>query len=231
MKAVLATDTSDLSPAAVMLLLRLYVAEGGDEVREAAEHGLTHGLACAPSSDTCTRLEWLRTLAEAASLSDDQRLREQVEQSMPAAIDALESLVRRSYEPGDGLIGGDCDSHTQLASALLAAFALCGRLPYAMLAEELLQHARRLWWQDANGAFDASVAVNGVALHVLCNLVALHADTDYRSAAVVAPVAPYADDARRLAASLIGRAGEHPQDAALLGGALLEWFALEPKLQ
>jgi len=66
---------------------------------------------------------------------------------------------------------------------------------------------------------------------VLCSLAALHADADYRRAAVVAPAASYVDDARRLAASLGGHAGEHPQDAADFGRALLEWFALEPNLQ
>jgi len=229
-KAVLALDAADLSPAAVIFLLRSYVTEGGDAVREAAERGLTCGLASAPPSDECTRLEWLRTLLEAAALSDDERLRDVVAQTLPAAVDALEARVRRSYEPGEGLMDAACDEHMQMGSALLAAFDLCGRLPYAMLAEELLQHARRLWWRDVNGAFDAGFVANCSALHVLCGLAGLHADADYRRAAVVAPVAPYVDDARRLAASLSRHAGEHPQHAADFGRALLEWFALEPNL-
>jgi len=229
-KAVLAADASGLSSSAVTLLLRLYVAEGRDEVRDAAEQGLTSGLASAPA-EPCARLEWLRTLVEAAALSDDDSLREIVVQSMPSAVDALEALVRRSYEPGEGLIDADCDAHMNVASALLAAFDLCGRLPYAMLAEELVQHARRLWWQDARGGFESSFVANCIALHVLCGLGALHADADYRKAAVVSPVAAYGDDARRLAASLSEHAGEHPQDAAVFGRALFEWFALEPKLQ
>jgi hypothetical protein len=230
-KTVIALDAADLSPAAVMFLLRSYVTDGGDAVRDAAEQGLTRGLASAPPSDTCTRLEWLRTFREAASLSDEERLRDVVAQTLPAAVDALEALVRRSYEPGEGLMDADCDEHMQLGSALLAAFDLCGRLPYAMLAEELVQHARRLWWRDVNGAFDAGFGVNCTALHVLCGLAGLHADADYRRAAVVAPAASYVDDARRLAASLSGRAGQHPQHAADFGRALLEWFALEPNLQ
>jgi hypothetical protein len=208
-KTVIALDAAELSPAAVIFLLRSYVTDGGDAVRDAAEQGLTRGLASAPPSDTCTRLEWLRTLLEAAALSDDERLREIVAQTLPAAVDALEALVRRSYEPGEGLMDAGCDEHMQMGSALLAAFDLCGRLPYAMLAEELVQHARRLWWRDVSGAFDAG----------------------YRRAAVVAPVASYVEDARRLAASLSGRAGEYPQHAAGFGRALLEWFALEPNLQ
>ena len=230
-KTVIALDAADLSPAAVMFLLRSYVSDGGDAVRDAAEQGLTRGLESAPPSDTCTRLEWLRTFREAASLSDEERLRDIVAQTLPGAVDALEALVRRSYEPGEGLMDADCDEHMQLGSALLAAFDLCGRLPYAMLAEELVQHARRLWWRDVNGAFDAGFGVNCTALHVLCGLAGLHSDADYRRAAVVAPAASYVDDARRLAASLCGRAGEHPQHAADFGRALLEWFALEPNLQ
>src|SRR4051812_8324699 len=89
-KMVLATDAPDLSPSAVTLLLRLYVDDGSNAVRDLAEQGLTRGLASAPSADTCTRLEWLRTIVEAAALSDDQRLRDMVAQSMPAAVDALE---------------------------------------------------------------------------------------------------------------------------------------------
>jgi hypothetical protein len=229
-KTVIALDTADLSPAAVIFLLRSYVTDGLDAVRDAAEQGLTHGLAIAPPSDACTRLEWLRTFREAAYLSDEDRLRDIVEQTLPDAVDALEALVRRSYEPGEGLIDAGCGEHMQLASALLAAFDLCGRLPYAMLAEELVQHARRLWWRDVINEFDAGFGVNCSALHVLCGLAGLHADADYRRAAVLAPVASYVDDARRLAASLSGRADEHPQHAAGFGRALLEWFALEPNL-
>jgi len=92
-KAVLALDPADLSPAAVTFLIRSYVADGGDAVRDAAELGLTRGLASAPPSDTCIRLEWLRTLVEAAPLSDDERLRDIVTQTLPAAVDALEGLV------------------------------------------------------------------------------------------------------------------------------------------
>ena len=229
-KAVLAADASHLSSPAVTLLLRLYVAEGEDAVREAAEQALTSSLA-SPPAETCARLEWLRTLVEAAGLTDEESLREVVTHSLPSAIDALEALVRRSYEPGEGLTDADSGAHVNVASALLSAFDLCGRLPYAMLAEELMQHARRLWWQDARGEFESSFVTNCTALHVLCGLAALHADADYRRAAVVSPVANYADDARRLAASLTERAGEHSHDAAVFGWALLEWFALKPKLQ
>src|SRR3954466_2585144 len=90
-KAVLAADTSHLSSSALTLLLRLYVAHGEAEVRDAAEEALTNGLA-SPPVEACARLEWLRTLVEAAALTDDESLREVVTHSMPPAIDALEAL-------------------------------------------------------------------------------------------------------------------------------------------
>ena len=66
---------------------------------------------------------------------------------MPAAIDELERVVGGSYRPGDGLVRdrdgirvrGSVGDHVRGASALLTAFELTGRLPYAMLAEELMQ--------------------------------------------------------------------------------------------
>jgi hypothetical protein len=229
--AVLAQDLADPTPATVLFLLRSYIADGGDAVRAAAERGLTRGLASTAPADTCTRLEWLRTLGEAAAISDDERLREQVARTLPDAVDALETAVRRSYEPGEGLLDSPCERHVQMGSALLAAFDLSGRLPYAMLADELVQYARRRWWRETDGAFDAGFAVNCTALHVLCGLAGLHRDAAYRAAAVIPPTSTYFDDARRLAASVRSRAGEYPTHAADFGRALLEWFALESNLQ
>ena len=50
------------------------------------------------------------------------------------AIDELERIIGRTYEPGE-LIGSSSDQ-VRAASALLAAYALTGRLPYSMLAED-----------------------------------------------------------------------------------------------
>ena len=64
---------------------------------------------------------------------------------MPRAIDELEHAVAASYRPGEGLVGsgpaagrGSADDHVRAASALLTAFEMTGRLPYSMLAEELI---------------------------------------------------------------------------------------------
>jgi hypothetical protein len=73
-----------------------------------------------------------------------------------SAIDELERIVGRSYEPGDGLAGQGLLEHSAAASALLTAFAVAGRLPYAMLADELIQFARRSWWNERLGGFDGN---------------------------------------------------------------------------
>jgi len=82
------------------------------------------------------------------------------------------------------------------AVALLAGYRVTGRLPYSMLAEELMRFARRCWWSDEAGCFletdapeaatDELVAVNCDAVRVLSRISALHADPEYRQAVVVA---------------------------------------------
>jgi hypothetical protein len=100
-----------------------------------------------------------------------------------------------------------------------------------MLADELLHHARRHWWREAAGLYDVDFAGNCEALHVLCRLAGLHADAEYRAAAVVAPMSSCASDARRLVDGLVHLSRQHPAEAAAFGSALLDWFALEPNLQ
>lgn len=229
---VLARGPSALSADAVGFLLRDYIASGSGEVRELVEQGLTTALSDgAAEPDAVRRLHWLRVLTEATALSDDPRLRETVAQALAPALDALEQFVRRSYEPGEGLIDGTCAQQLRWSAALLDAFDLSARLPYAMLADELLQHARRRWWRDAAAGFDADFAANCDALRVLCRLASLHADPEYRAAAVLAPASSCASDARRLADRLAAEAAHHAAHAAAFGSAMLDWFALERKLQ
>ena len=231
-RLVLARDPSAFDPDALLFLLVDYVGSGQDDVRAAVEQGLTHALAAAPrEQDACRRVQWLRVLTEAGTFTDDERLRDTIARELPLAIDALERFVRRGYEPGEGLIDAPCEEQLRCGSALLAGFDLSGRLPYAMLAEELLQHARRHWWNAHDGTYDGGFDANCHALGVLCRLTRLHADAGYAAAAVVAPTRPYASEARRVAAALVARAQAHPGSAAAFGCALLEWFALEPKLQ
>jgi hypothetical protein len=60
---------------------------------------------------------------------------------IPEAIDRLELIVGRAYRPGEGI--GTFGDHVRAASALLTAYSLTGRLPYPMLAEELMVILRR----------------------------------------------------------------------------------------
>lgn len=220
-----------MSPDAVSFLLRTYLAGDNDAAREAVEAGLTHALDMIETeSEPCRRLAWLHLLAGAAAAVDDSRPGDAVSRVLPAAIDALEALVRRSYEPGDGLLGASCEAQFACAIALLDGFDLTGRLPYAMLAEELLQTARRRWWRVADGRFDADFATNCAAARLLCRLAALHADSSYVAAAVVAPDRAYAHEAGRILTFVSTLAPDHPQQADVFGCALGTWFALESNL-
>ncbi len=138
---------------------------------------------------------------------------------MAAAIDELERLVGGAYEPGEGLLGGagpqsrgTLEEHVAAAGALLSAYRATARLPYSMLAEELMRFARRQWWMDTgwfsdrgdpDSASDETFLVNCEASRVLTRISSLHADAEYRQAVVVADgaegVTNYGDADRILA--------------------------------
>jgi hypothetical protein len=160
------------------------------------------------------------------------------------AIDELEHMIAVAYRPGDGL-AHDLDSPDRLrgqladqlraASALLTAYVLTWRLPYGMLAEELVQFARRTCWDEERAAFRASsgeardgFALNCEAARVLCRLAALHHDDDYRHVAVVAVGADYRADAERILTAQASSAHERTlTDAAAYGLALAEFANLQ----
>jgi hypothetical protein len=146
------------------------------------------------------------------------------------AVDELERIVGAAYRPGQGLVvagaaadraarDARADAHVACASALLTAYGVTARLPYSMLAEELMQTPRR--------APSGRVDVDCAAARVLCRLAALHDDADYRRAAVIAPDADYRADAARLLRSqqAHARAGRLT-DAASFGIALEEFLAV-----
>jgi uncharacterized protein YyaL (SSP411 family) len=119
------------------------------------------------------------------------------------AIDQLERVIGGSYQPGVGLMGnrdgvrvrcGIAD-HVRGASALLTAFELTGRLPYSMLAEELIVAAGR------DRSPDGGLAIQCEAARVLCRLARLHDDPEYRGAAVIATGADYRAEASRILAA------------------------------
>jgi len=146
---------------------------------------------------------------------------------VPAAIDELERIVGAAYRPGAGLVDAAwgrqaaCADHVRAASALLTAFDVTGRLPYSMLAEELMQTARRL------PADDDDLATACAAARALCRLAALHDDPGYRAAATIASGADYRADAARILAAQAPRARTaSTADAALYGVAQHELMSL-----
>jgi hypothetical protein len=189
---------------------------------------------------------WGRTVdVEAAALSVDATLRAYRPLESPAvaaaAVDELERIVAGSYRPGEELAkrigdrsGGRADlgDHLALASALLTAFDVSGRLPYSMLAEELVQVARRVHWSTAADCFASAASaeerlrLNCEAARVCCRLAILHQDAGYRAAAVIRADAAYADDAARilLAQDVVQDGRGAPK--ADYGLALCDWQAM-----
>ncbi len=155
------------------------------------------------------------------------------------AIDELERLVASTYRPGEDFLSGaarepppgpDETLAARLAAAgmLLTAYEITGRLPYPMLAEELIAQSLPSGWIDRAGAALRLVPGPGVfslycdACVILCRLAVLHQDDEYRRAAVVRPGAAYGADAARLLEALDPHAYGSSDRAAAYGLALLE---------
>jgi hypothetical protein len=211
----LAQHTVDAAPAqraAWLLLFREAAALSSDERLAAAAVGLTDSL----------RRDWRSRASVAdAVYAVDACLRaadvggDRAGPLIAAAIDELERIVGESYEPGEGI--GDYADHIRAAAALITAYDVTGRLPYAMLAEELMQASARV---SAGRGF----TIECEAARVYCRLAALHDDDDYRAAAVIAPDANYRADASRMLAGLSPRAPA--EGAPIYGLALSELLAL-----
>jgi hypothetical protein len=129
---------------------------------------------------------------------------------VPRAIDELERIVGGVYHPGQRV--GDASDHVCLASALLAAFEATGRLPYSMLAEELMQGTE----------LHEDFIVGCDAVRVWSRLAALHDDQAYRSSAVIKADAAYRADALRMLEQLSPALDDPRVDAARYGLALDE---------
>jgi len=241
-------------------LLRRYLDTLAAELGDALGMALAQSLALGDADPTVIgRAGWLRLLAEATAVADDERMRlgvttlvdtlraewtaqtriDAIAASIEAclraaeivesgdlvqdAIDQLERVIGGSYSPGEGLVRnldglrarGSLDDHVRGASALLTAFEITGRLPYSMLAEELVAVAGR------EHPPDAGLVIQCEAARVLCRLAALHDDPDYRGAAVIAAGADYRAEASRiLAAESVRARTSTPSAAAAYGLAL-----------
>jgi hypothetical protein len=146
------------------------------------------------------------------------------------AIDALERVVGAAYRPGAGMShdatgaftrGGPGDQ-VHSASALLTAFLLCGRLPYAMLADELMQSVL-----NSPAGQDRPFDVDCDAARVFCRLAALHRAEEYRRSAVLPPGVDYAHEAARVLDALAPLLPGRDSEAAAFGLALAEWLDLQ----
>jgi hypothetical protein len=271
----LARDEAPIAPA-VRFLLRRYAATGRDEIRDALEPALARALDEWPQVARDQHPGWLLLFADAAAVSDDDRLRNAAggltaslreawgresriavaaagvdaclrasdwveagdipREIIQPAIDELERVVAGAYRPGEGVSQtasggprGRLTDQSSAASALLTAFECTSRLPYSMLAEELMQFARRtLWDADAGGFFDGDsgakpFALNCEAASVLCRLALLHGSDDYQRAAVVASDADYRRDAEQILRWLAPSAPELGLAGAVYGLAATDW--------
>lgn len=166
----------------------------------------------AASIDACLR---------AADLGDPHTL-------IPVAVDELERVVGGAYRPGEGIahrIGGaaredgGADDHVRAAAALLTAYHLTARLPYPMLAEELMRFAAE------HAPTATGFTIDCEAARVLCRLGALHDDPDYQRAAILAPDADYRRDAEQILQRWSPTIADRGAAAAIYGLALAEWRA------
>ncbi|MCC7418442.1 MAG: hypothetical protein IT176_14995 [Acidobacteria bacterium] len=154
------------------------------------------------------------------------------------AVDELERSVGSAYRPGRGLLDprhdagpGRLADHVRCAAALLTARGATGRVPYGMLAEELMQFARRTLWDAAASAFEARpgsrvhpFALNGAAARVCCRLAALHGDRLYRETAIVADGADHRAAAAAILDGLSARLSGYGAERAEYALALGEWL-------
>jgi hypothetical protein len=250
-----AVVSADPDPFVVRALLNHYRATARADLFEVLGAALARGLDRAlAEQDRGERAQWLITMADATALSDDELVRETVRAllvSFPApsiasdieaclrgavaigdadraaaAIDQLERIVARAYEPGEGVVfdaqrGFLPAEQVRTASALLTAYDITGRLPYSMLAEELMHTTSPDQWADAD------IAGTCDAARILCRLAALNEDDRYRTAAVTARDARYRSDVEHLLGRYGARRFDAPRDAAAYGLALAQWLNLQ----
>jgi hypothetical protein len=157
---------------------------------------------------------------------------------LPDAIDELERLIGGAYKPGEGLVAAESHAtarislgdHVRAASALLTAYRITRRVPYAMLAEELMQFAKRFAWQSADASTPTAgdpgraFALQCAAASVYCRLASLHASDEYREAAVIAANADYRSDAAAILGALSAQLPGPGFECAAYGLALGEWL-------
>jgi hypothetical protein len=157
-----------------------------------------------------------------------------------AAVDELERMISIAYHPGDLLprslgrpdqADGGVVEHAAAATTLLTAYDVTGRLPYSMLAEELIQLAGgpegphyvggpAHYAGGPEGLDRWSIGTRCALARALCRLARLHDDEEYRRAAVVAEARDYRAAAAALVDGVVAEELDASEDAALVGIAL-----------
>lgn len=221
----------DEHPGWLLLFAEASAVSDDDRLRNAAG-GLTAGLRASWGRES--RVAVAAAGVDGCLRASDRDLAVEIVQE---AIDELERIVAAAYRPGEGvsqtaaggLPRGRLVDQTSTASALLSAFECTSRLPYSMLAEELMQFARRtLWDADGGGFFDGDAgakpfALNCDAASVLSRLALLHGSVDYQRAAVVASGADYSRDAELILNWLAPAAPDLGLAGAVYGLAVIDW--------
>jgi hypothetical protein len=236
-----AGDSAVGDRAAWLTLFSEASALSDDDRLHAAARGLLAGVLRDSRSESSTSVACraIEACLRAAAAAPDER------DAIVTAIDQLEHVVGHVYRPGDGVAHdirepdaarGVLEDQLHAADVLLTAHGVTGRLPYAMLAEELIQGVRRRAWDAAGGGFVSGTAgattikpfaANCDAVRVLSRLAALHRDVDFRAAAVVARDADYERDAVRVLDVLWSSAEARGTGAPALGLALTDYLNVQ----
>ena len=121
----------------------------------------------------------------------DRRARARRRRRLPSGRGCVASDRRRRHSSAAVLT-----DHVRSASTLLTAYMLTARLPYAMLADELMQSVVRT--RPRRCARRRAVCARPATPRgVFCRLAALHRDDEYRRTAVLAVGADYGRNATR----------------------------------
>ena len=242
-----ATPTTPSTAETLLLLIEALDISADEALGEAVTYRAAELRRAWPSRGTVSEaMPGLTACLAAAQLGPDAGL--------AGAIDELERIVGIIYEPGDGVAreiragaarGGLAD-HAEVASTLLYAYATTGRVPYAMLAEELMQVARRAWWDEGSADLaegpeglegvevlvapavradepPVGFAVSCTLVTVLCRLAVLRTTADYRETVAAAAHTDYGTWASHLIHGLASSYRPLGHVAAGYGLALDEW--------
>jgi uncharacterized protein YyaL (SSP411 family) len=148
-----------------------------------------------------------------------------------AAVDELERVIGIAYHPGEMLprsvdrpedADGGIEEHVAAATALLTAHDVTARLPYSMLAEELIQALRTSRGPEGPLYTERWSTERCALARVLCRLARLHDDEEYRRAAVIARSCDYRADAKAVLDAMAPQDAESAEGASMFGVAMDE---------